>query len=459
MRKYLNGVGCGALIMLVSCASHQEKKMTEKPVAKVQTVSTAKLTVQQDHKRIMDLLGMKSIRPGRNGMNPEAVDYANYDESKATRFTNIPNLMTFENGKTVKTSKQWATRRAEIVELFDREIFGRTPAVTPEVTWEVISEKNEETDGMDVTVRELIGHVDNSLAPHIKVDIEMTVTVPRGVDHTVPAVMHFNYKWPANRPRRPAPPGLTPLQKVLHKGWAYAEIVPTTAQADNGAGLTEGVIGIANRGNPRGVEDWGVLKAWGWAASRGLDYLEADTNVDGSKVAIEGMSRYGKAVLVTMAYDERFAIGFAGSSGAGGASLWRRDIGEIVENVAGGGEYHWMAGNFLKYAGEPLNWGDLPIDAHELIALSAPRPLFIGSGLPSEGDGWVDPKGMYLATVLATPAYDVLGAGGLKDAPFPPAETSLTQNELAFRQHSGGHTNGPNWDHFLTFAQPYLDEK
>ena len=121
------------------------------------------------------------------------------------------------------------------------------------------------------------------------------------------------------------------------------------------------------------------MRAWAWGASRALDYFETDKAVDAKQVGIEGLSRYGKATLVTMAYDPRFAIAYVGSSGEGGAKLSRRNWGELVENVAGTGEYHWMAGNFLKYGG-PLNWGDLPVDAHELIALCAPRPVFISGG-------------------------------------------------------------------------------
>jgi hypothetical protein len=157
---------------------------------------------------------------------------------------------------------------------------------------------------------------------------------------------------------------------------------------------------------------------------------------------------------VAMAYDHRFAIAYVSSSGAGGASLFRRDYGEIVENLAGSGEYHWMAGNFFKYAG-PLTWDDLPIDAHELVALCAPRPVFISGG-STNGDAWVDAKGMFLAAAGAGPVYKLLGRKDMGTTEFPPIETTLIDGEVAFRQHSGGHTPGPNWPTFLTFAQRYL---
>ncbi len=200
------------------------------------------------------------------------------------------------------------------------------------------------------------------------------------------------------------------------------------------------------------------MRAWAWGASRALDYFETDKSVDARQVGIEGLSRYGKAALVAMANDQRFAIGFIGSSGEGGAKLHRRNFGELVENLTGSGEYHWMAGNFLKYGG-PLTPGDLPVDAHELIALCAPRPTFISYGT-STGQGaegqWVDQRGSFMAAVAAGPVFKLLGKKDLGTAQFPEVETGLTDGELAFRQHKGGHTTGPNWPTFLAFADRYI---
>ena len=227
-------------------------------------------------------------------------------------------------------------------------------------------------------------------------------------------------------------------------------------QADNGAGLTEGIIGLVNKGQPRKLDDWGALRAWAWGASRALDYFESDKAVDPKQVGIEGLSRYGKAALVTMAYDQRFAIGFIGSSGAGGAKILRRNFGEQVENIASTAEYHWMAGNFMKYAG-PLPVSALPVDAHELIALCAPRPVFISSGSQQVEGGRVDAKGMFLGAVFAGPVYKLLGKRDLGTPEFPPVETALISGDIAFRQHSGGHTTGPNWPTFLIFASRYIN--
>jgi hypothetical protein len=252
-----------------------------------------------------------------------------------------------------------------------------------------------------------------------------------------------------------AGPGPSWQQQVSVKGWGYAVIIPTSVQADNGEGLTQGIIGLVNQGQPRKVDDWGALRAWAWGASRALDYFATDKSVDARQVGIEGLSRYGKAALVTMAYDPRFAIAFVGSSGAGGAKILRRAFGEQVENLASAGEYHWMAGNFLKYAG-PLTANDLPVDAHELIALCAPRPVFISSGSQQVEGGWVDAKGMFLGAVGAGPVYKLLGKKDLGTSELPPMETALIDGDIAFRQHRGGHTTGPNWPTFLTFASRYI---
>ena len=407
----------------------------------------------EDHQKMMDLLGIKSLRPGRNGMNPQAENYANYDESKANPYPNLPDPLVLKNGQRVTTPQMWWNqRRPEIVEDFDREIYGRVPKDTPKVKWEVTKTTNEKNGDVPVITKELVGHVDNSSYPAITVDIQLTLTTPANAAVPVPVIMEFGFG--GRFPMAGRGGGPTWQQQVLAKGWGYAIIVPNSIQADNGASLTQGIIGLCNKGRPRKADDWGSLRAWAWGASRALDYFETDPTVDAKQVGLEGHSRYGKATLVAMAYDQRFAIAFVSSSGAGGASLFRRDYGEIVENLAGSGEYHWMAGNFLKYAG-PLNWDDLPIDAHELVALCAPRPMFISGG-SFNGDAWVDAKGMFLAAVGAGPVYKLLGKKDMGTTEFPPIETTLIDGDVAFRQHSGGHTPGPNWPTFLTYAQRYL---
>jgi hypothetical protein len=209
------------------------------------------------------------------------------------------------------------------------------------------------------------------------------------------------------------------------------------------------------------VEDWGVLRAWAWGASRALDYFETDKAVDAKRVALEGHSRWGKATLVAMAYDQRFWTAYVSSSGEAGAKLHRRDWGETVQNMANVGAYHWLAGNFLKYSG-PLQWSDLPVDSHELIAMCAPRPVFISAGkggydAEPGGDSWVDAKGQFMAAAAAGPVYKLLGKKPMEVTQFPPIETLAGADaDVAFRQHASGHTDGPNWPYFLDFAAKHM---
>ena len=424
------------------------------------------MTAEQDHQRLLDLLHITSLRRGADG-DPKSPNAANYDESKAAPSSALPDPLKLKNGKKVKSAKVWwQKRRAEIVEDFDREIYGRVPNITPKVNWEVASTTNEKNGDVPVITKNLVGHVDNSSYPQITVDIQLTLSTPANAAGPVPVIMEFGLSAEAIAAFRKRfteaqlaafSGGGTPWQQqVLAKGWGYATLVPTTVQADNGAGLTEGVIGLVNKGQPRKLDDWGALRAWAWAASRALDYFETDKSVDAKQVGIEGHSRYGKATLVAMAYDPRFAIAYVSSSGEAGAKLFRRNFGEQIGNIAGSGEYHWMVGNFVKYAG-PLTENDLPVDAHELIVLCAPRPVFISSGAV-QGDAWVDAKGMFLAAAAAGPVYRLLGKRDLGADEFPPIETSLTDGDIAFRQHTGGHTPGPNWPTFLTFASRYLKD-
>ena len=428
-----------------------------------QPPSPTQLASQADRQKMLDLLHIDSLRQGANGSNPQAPNYANYDESKANPYPNLPDPLVLNNGKKVTSAKMWWNqRRPEIVELFDREIYGRVPNNVPEVKWEVAGTKNEMNGDVPVITKELIGHVDNSSYPEVTVDMKVSLSTPANAKGPVPVIMEFGGNPPGTgrgfggpgkaAPKQPAGP--TWQQQVLAKGWGYAEIYTGTIQADNGAGLTEGIIGLVNKGQPRQPDDWGVLRAWAWGASRALDYFETDKAVDARQVGIEGHSRWGKATIVAMAYDQRFAVAYVSSSGEGGAKVHRRNWGELVENVAATSEYHWMAGNFLKYAG-PLRWNDMPVDSHELVAMCAPRPVFLSAGA-TNGDGWVAAKGTFLAGAGAGSVYKLLGKRDMGTTEFPAIETPLIDGDVAFRQHSGGHTPGPNWPTFIEFASRYI---
>ena len=488
-------------------------------VVKIESSKYPNLTVfttQQDHENIKKQLGIKTLRPGPSG-NESAPNHANYDQSIANPCPQLPDILTTKSGKKVTTPEIWnSQRRPELIEEFEKNVYGRMPKTTPRVTWTAKIVDKEFVNRIPVIAKELVGHVDNSVYPLINVDIKMVLVVPTNVKGPVPVLMMFGRpvlpapaqpspedlekinaafkemmiksdpemkaiyeKYPAYQPitRLPAPnffappkpdEELTPQERLLAAGWGYVTIDPSSIQADNGAGLTRGIIGLVNKGQPRKPDDWGSLRAWAWGAARGLDYLETDPLVDAKKVGIEGVSRYGKAALVTLAMETRFAIGLIGSSGKGGGVLHRRVYGEAVESLTGSGEYHWMAGNYLKYGTEESTFGrktgcDMEVDAHQLIALCAPRPTFISYGIPEKGDAnWLDQKGAFMATVAAGVAFKLLGAKDLgvtndymKEI-MPPMLTDMLDGQLAWRQHDGGHTDAPNFKSFIPWASKNL---
>ncbi len=414
-------------------------------------------TADQDHRHMMDQLGIRALRPGPSG-NDAAPNHANYDESLANPYPVLPDALTLRNGRKVTSARQWWTqRRPEIVDDLEREVYGRLPRRIPKVSWTVTATDRELVVGIPMAAKQLVGHVDNSSYPALEVNIAMTVVVPDSAPGPVPLLMMFG---------RRAFPATT--QQLLQAGWGYATIDPASIQADNGAGLTRGIVGLVNQGRYRKPDDWGALRAWAWGAARGLDYLETDPAVDARHVGIEGVSRYGKAALVTLAFEPRFFIGLIGSSGKGGATLHRRNFGEAVENLTGTGEYHWMAGNYLKYGASDATFGartaaDLPVDSHELIALCAPRLTFISYGIPEKGDArWLDHQGSYMAAVAAGAVFKLLGARDLGVSndylkeKMPPVNVGLLDGELAWRQHDGGHTDAPNVSYFIQWAERFM---
>jgi hypothetical protein len=423
-----------------------------------------------DHRNMMDQLGLKSLR---RGANPN--DDATYDLTKANRFMDsMPELLRMKDGTVVTGAEQWPARRAEILEDFEREVYGRIPDNVPKINWEITETTRGKSGEVATITRTLIGHVDNSAYPQLTVDIQASFTAPADATTPVPMMIvfgragGFGARGPASRAAasRPAPVGPPWTDQAIAHGWGYGFLNPTSIQPDNNKLLT-GIIGLTNKGQPRKPDQWGALRAWGWGVSKMVDYFEAnpDFKVDPKKVGIEGVSRYGKAALVAQAFDQRIAVGLIASSGQGGTKLNRRMFGETVENLAGGGAYHWMAGNYLKYAASDpeMTPADLPVDSHELIALCAPRPCFISHGIPERGDAhWIDVRGSWMAGILASSSYELLGAKGLGTTgdyltePMPPTET-LVGGQLAWRQHIGGHDVTPNWPAFFEWVGRYIE--
>jgi len=472
----LTGVSFVAILSLpaqTSSTSSPQPKVTTSvraPISPEEEAARKKLAAdtEADHADMMRQLGIASLRPGADAdqSSPHA---ANFDDTKVAPYPPPPDPLVFPNGKLVKTPEQWwKKRRPQIVKLLESEMYGKIPASVPKVTWSVVKSKDDVLGGTPSHITRLKGHVDNAIDPAVTVDIEVILALPANATVPVPVIVAFDFL-PNDFGDAPPPPrlassvarlgarpqGPTPREQVLARGYGYAAISTNSIQADNGAGLTTGIIGLSNRGARRTPEQWGVLRAWAWGGSRLLDYLETNPAVNAKLVGTFGHSRYGKAALVAMAFDTRFAIGYISSSGEGGAKLSRRDFGEKVENLTRNGGYHWMAGNFLKY-GEPLTRNDLPVDSHDLIALCAPRPIFISAGSSEAGDAWVDPKGSFLAAVAAGDVYRLLGAKDLGTSLYPTMLTEVDPGEIAFRQHDQGHTPIPNWPFFLDFAEREL---
>lgn len=465
---------------------------------------------------MMDQLGIKAVRPGPSG-DESAPNHANYDESKANPYPNLPDPLTMNDGQKVTTAKMWwDKRRPEIVDMYEKYVYGRVPANVPRVTWTVKAVDHEMIGFTPVIAKDVIGHVDNSAYPAIDVKIHMTLVTPANAKGPVPVLMMFGpsgfpnphepspdefarintalktmleqqdpslkdvfQKYPAwdiakatpfTFPTLNADGGFPNTWQLVADGWGFVLLDPASVQADNGAGITRGIIGLVNKGQPRKPEDWGALRAWAWGAGRGLDYLETDPAVDAKHVGIEGVSRYGKAALVTMAFDQRFAMVLVGSSGKGGATPLRRNYGEAVESLTDG-EYYWMAGNFIKYGASEAtfgssNPGDIPVDSNELIALCAPRLTFISYGIPEKGDAhWLDHQGSFMATVDASRVFHLLGAKGMEGyddyhtVKMPPVNQGLLDGELAWRQHDGGHTDAPNMKYFIAWADKFIGHK
>ena len=457
-----------AFILLRLTAQSSSQSSTTSP----QTAPPAPvhLTAEQDRLRLLGLLGLKEsdLRPAPvpDARSPRAT---NYDEAKADVYPDLPSPLVLRNGQAVENPADWLKRRQEIWEDFDREVLGRSPVSMPGVEWHVISTVHEKYGGVDVITKRLAGQVGPWMNTPVKVDIDLLLTVPAHAAGRVPVIMELafakDFELATSGPLDsyvPTPWGVDG-RLVVQRGWGFAILNPVSYQKDDGSGLTEGIIGLINRGQPRKLDDWGVLKAWAWGADQAQRYFEMDKAVDAKQVGLVGHSRFGKAVLVTMAYAPRkFAVGYISSSGEGGAKLYRHIYGEQIPNLASASLYHWFDGNFLRDAG-PLNAGDLPVDNHELIALCAPTPLFIGAGADTgdgyanpNGDAWADPRGMFLAEVAAGPTYRFMGAKDLGTSLFPPVGTAVVGGDLAFRQHDGGHTPQPNWPYFLEFASRYL---
>ena len=374
---------------------------------------------------------------------------SNYDESKVAPYT-LPDPLVMSDGRRVTDAATWRTRRRpEILRVYQTEIYGRIPANTPKVTWEV-TETNPTAKENTALMRRVVGRIGTSADAQ---RVNMMVYTPSKATGPVPLILIINFGGGPPVEGRPAMQFNDPpvAADILARGWGYAMVGYLDIQPDRLNTFNQGVIGqtLAGGEQPK-PDEWGTISAWSWGLSRIIDYFETDKLVDARKIAVQGHSRLGKTVLWASALDERIAAVYSSCSGEMGAALARRDWGETVDDMAQNFSYQF-AGNLQKYVGR---WNDMPVDAHMLIALSAPRPVFITGGTQ---DQWADPVGEFKAAVAAGPVYKLLGKNDLGTTELPPLDTPLTKGDLGWHYHTGGHAaTAADWKAFLDFVGKYF---
>ena len=382
---------------------------------------------------------------------------SNYDEAKVGAYT-LPDALVLQNGQPVRTADQWfQQRRPEVIKLYENEIYGRIPERAPAVKFTVAETDRDALDGTAVR-KHVVGRIGNSPdGPTVNVWLYLPAKVKR------PAPVLLNLTFFGNDPGAPPTFARTnsgrpqfnligPLTNSLAKGYGYATVCYTEFEGDSATNSITRARKLAlTPGQTKpAADEWGTISVWAWGASRVLDYLQTDAAVDAKRVAIMGHSRLGKTALWAGAQDPRFALVFSSCAGEMGSSLARRDYGETVDDMVA--NLWWQfAENFRKYSGR---WNELPVDAHMLIALNAPHPVFVTAGTQ---DQWADPRGEFLAAVAAGSVYRLLGQKDLGETEGPPLDKPLITGALGFHYHTGPHAIiAADWQAFFNFAERHL---
>jgi hypothetical protein len=401
----------------------------------------------------------------------------NQDEAKVPPYT-LPAVLSMQDGTPVRTAEDWIhRRRPEILRLYEDNVYGHTPSgLPPGFSFKVVEEDRHALGGTAHRKQVEVHFSDKPGAPVM----HLLLYTPAEAKGPVPVFLCLNFSgnwvivndhgirlygiWDQKTQKREIPAAETPrgqstewdVPMVLSRGYGLAAVYYGDIEPDfsKGAGFPFGVRALflkPGQSEP-GPSDWGAIGAWAWGMSRALDYLLTDKDVDGRRVIAVGLSRLGKTVLWAGAQDPRLAMVIASCSGEGGAALSRRDYGENLDNMTTTFLYQFGK-NFSRYY---KRWNDLPVDAHMLVALMAPRPLLLNAG--SE-DQWSDPKGEFLAAQAASPVYSLFGKSGLADKVLPPLDHPIL-NDLAFHEHTGRHTTLPtDWRVFLDFADKQFQTK
>ena len=400
---------------------------------------------------------------------PQQPPTTNYDEAKVGTYS-LPDPFVLNNGQLVRTPADWnKRRRAEIIELFATNVYGHNPAPPKKINYEIFDTDRNALNGKAIRKQVTIYFSERKDGP--KEDV--LVYIPKGAPKPPPVFLMLSFagnqtaaadpaiklgtSWnPRTREKQLAPEtsrgsAQDASKLVLSRGYAFATINYADIEADFKGGYTSGLRPLFFK--PQQTEpapgEWGAIGAWSYGLSRAMDYFEKEREIDAKRVAIIGHSRLGKTVLWTGAIDSRFAMVISSCSGEGGASLSRRDYGERIRNLVTNFPY-WFTSTYQRYADKE---DQLPVDMHELIALIAPRPVYITGG---ETDRWADPKGEFLACVAAGPVYRLLGGEDLGTDEMPALDQPIMKS-LAFHIHTGGHAITPfDWEQFLNFADRKL---
>jgi hypothetical protein len=387
----------------------------------------------------------------------------NYDESKVPAYE-LPELLKLNDGTPVKDAAAWnEKRRGEVLELFRSEVYGRRPGRPDALRFEV-TKKDEAALGGKARRREVRIHfTSKENGP----SMNMLLYLPAKAREPTPAFLGLNFR---GNPTVSKDPGIT-LRKgdkesdrgksagrwqadmVVDRGYSlatiwYGDIEPDDKRNAFSQGIHK-VYGPANKIPPDG---WGSIAAWGWGLSRALDYFETIDEIDPKRVSVIGHSRLGKTSLWAGAEDERFALVISNNSGCGGAALCRRAFGETVKRINTSFP-HWFCDNFNKYNGREA---DLPVDQHMLIALMAPRPVYVASAV---GDRWADPRGEYLSAKHADPVYRLLGTKGLPALKMPPVDKP-SMGRIGYHIRTGNHdVTAFDWKAYLDFADKHIGRR